>query len=64
MQKYVKGLISQNQRCVAFIQQLKENQPAQSKIEEFLRNINNKEYDENEGESTENEIEEDGEEDE
>ncbi|CDW85846.1 UNKNOWN [Stylonychia lemnae] len=63
VQKYVRGLIAQNQKCNEFIESLLSTSYNKKQIEDFLREIKNKDFDENEGESTENEGDEQGEDD-
>eukprot|EP00347_Sterkiella_histriomuscorum_P014967 403358818 len=64
VQKYVKGLITKNQKCTEFLQDLSESYQSHNRLKDkqaidgFLKKLENKEYDENEGESTENENEE------
>lgn len=67
VQKYVKGIITQNEKCKDLLKSIAKNTGGSNgkeinKINEFLNDIESKEFDENEGESTENENNDDEEE--
>ena len=60
VKKHVSGLVRQNEKCKTFIQSLLSSMPSEgNKIREFLGNIECRDFDEVEGESTENEGNED-----
>lgn len=60
VQRYVKGLISQNEKCREYLKSLMMAPPAklEDSVLSFLKRLEVSVYDEDEGESTENENEE------